>query len=185
MGEGLEDAYCGTSGGGSGGKNSISTQHLIHLHRRETGATDGCLEERLKITLTFWSSPLGSAVVSDIRGLRWNGSKSHRRIHVSHEVICTRNRDGSMSKWLKISITCLYSEMAHFFIIKTEMAQNLPTIKRHVIEILSHFEIESYGILMHMTSRETCIPMTFWANSPYPRTLSIDSIGHTQLQASI
>ena len=29
--------------------------------------------------------------------------------------------------------------------------------KKHMIEILSHFEIEPSRFLMHMTSRETCL----------------------------
>ena len=60
--------------------------------------------------------------------------------HVSREVICMRNRDGSVSKWLKISITCLFTEMAHFF-----------------SGILSYFEIEPSRFLKRMTSRETCL----------------------------
>ena len=35
---------------------------------------------------------------------------------IEYEDICMRNRDGSVSKWLKISITCLFTEMAHFLI---------------------------------------------------------------------
>ena len=75
-------------------------------------------------------------------GVWWDGSKSHRMRHVSREVICMRNRDGSISKWLKISITCLFTEMAHFF----EPSRFLwlkkwaISVKRHMIEILSHFD---------------------------------------------
>ena len=52
--------------------------------------------------------------VSKLPNTGCDGSKSHRMRHVSREVICMRNRDGSVSKWLKISITCLFTEMAQF-----------------------------------------------------------------------
>ena len=70
------------------------------------------------------------------------------------------------SRWLNFKMT---QNLDHefllrwltFSIIKTEMAQKIePTEiapKRHVIEILSHFEIEPCRFLMHMTSRETCL----------------------------
>ena len=36
--------------------------------------------------------------------------------HVSREKKGMRNRDGSVSKWLKITITCLFTETAHFLL---------------------------------------------------------------------
>ena len=98
-------------------------------------------------------------MVMIIRGVWLDGSKSHRMRHVSREVICMRNRDGSISKWLKISITCLFTEMAHFFepFRFLWLKKWAISVKKHVIEILSHFEIEPSRFLMHMTSRETCL----------------------------
>ena len=94
-----------------------------------------------------------------IRVVWWDGSKSHRMRHVSREFIWIRNRDGSVSKWLKISITCLFTEMAHFFepFRFLWLKKWAISVKSHVIEILSHFEIEPSRFLMHMTSRDTCL----------------------------
>ena len=49
--------------------------------------------------------------------VRWLKKSSNETcLTLSHMLymICMRNRDGSVSKWLKISITCLFTEMGHF-----------------------------------------------------------------------
>ena len=66
-----------------------------------------------------------------------------------------------ISKWLKISITCLFTEMAHFFepfrflwlkkwAMMTQPSQWKNTWSRFWAILKSRF-------LMHMTSRETCL----------------------------
>ena len=49
--------------------------------------------------------------------VRWLKKSSNETcLTLSHMLymICMRNRDGSVSKSLKISITCLFTEMVHF-----------------------------------------------------------------------
>ena len=107
-----------------------------------------------------------------IRGVCWDGSKSHRRRHVSREVIyciwyareieMVQFQNGSKSR------SRFFTEMAHFFNHKNRDGSKkwAISVKRHVIEILSHFEIEPSRFLLQMTSRESH-SMTFRAISLY------------------
>ena len=70
--------------------------------------------------ISFWNDwfiHAGGLLVTNCNygGYGEMGKKSHRRRHVSSEVICMKNRDGSISKWLKISITCFLLRWLTFF----------------------------------------------------------------------
>ena len=75
-----------------------------------------------------------------VTGVWWDGSKSHLVRHVSREVICMRNRDGSISK----------------------IAQNLDkkwaiSVKRHVIETLSHLDFSCIWLHLRHVLFNDCL----------------------------
>ena len=68
------------------------------------------------------------------------------------------------SRWLNFKMAqnldhVFSTEMAHFFNHKNRNGSKkwAISVKWHLIEILSHFEIEPSRFFMHMTSRETCL----------------------------
>ena len=106
-----------------------------------------------------------------IRGVWWDGSNSHRRRHVSREVICMKNRDGSISKWLKISIMCLFAEMAHFL---SHLDFSRPQKVSHLSKKTRDRDFEPFWNWAISISHaydftwDMSPSMTFWAISPYP-----------------
>ena len=130
-----------------------------------------------------------------IRGIWWDGSKSHRKRHVSREVICMRNWDGSTWKWLKISITCFFAEMAHFSRLKIQDGSKFEAFRFsnscsfRILSHLDYFSTEKVSHLSRKTRDRDSEPfsnwaisishayhftwdmspsMTFWAISPFP-----------------
>ena len=101
----------------------------IHFHRRQIRI--------LWLTLTFVRSEsfLKAAGFDSTGGMvRWLKQSLNK-------TCLTWSHMHEKSRWLKVSITCLFTEMAHFFDDWN----------------LRDFEIESSRFLMHMTSRETCL----------------------------
>jgi len=113
-----------------------------------------------------------------IWGVCWDGSKSDPMRHVSREVICMQNRDGSISKWIKISITCFLLRWLTFSIIRIEIAKNGSSQKKTRDRNFEPFW--NWAISISHACDFTwnmSHSMTFWAispNPPYQKSMLID-----------
>ena len=113
--------------------------------------------------MVLWLKKVIEGDMSHVKSYHMTHIISYESYHMSHItwVICMRNRDGSISKWLKISIMCFYWDGSLFWVILVFMIEKFSHLSKKTrdrdFEPFWNWAISNRDsrFLMHMTSRET------------------------------